>query len=430
MPLLRLSTEIRDRLRYSPSVRHAMARWLLRRVPSDSGDTDSISRSIIHLCRATRQAQTEPLMVRIEQEIEKRVRLIGDRKVNWSQLTGDWKAGQMEKAVVLKPYVGPRERGVVLVSFEYQWARMMGITNLKEFAQRYLLVQAPTWSPPHNLANTLFPAQYPHRRIVTLISNAQDVKIFPRLSSKYQVVPLYASSWVNPALYQAVDFESKDIDIVMVANFSQYKRHFALFRALRDLPPNLRVVLVGQASGGRTRAMLLREAALYGVAERLEIRESVPDEVVVDTLARSKISLILSMQEGSCVAVVEAMFANTPVGVLEDAVVGSKSFVNEHTGRLLRHRDLGSQLADFLANAHRYSPRKWALDHGWDCHGSTAILNQALKEKALAEGEEWTQDLAVHHWRPDPILVDPQDQARMASSYQDIRERYRMSLGK
>ena len=44
MPLLRLSTEIRDRLRYSPSVRHAMARWLLRRVPGDSGDTDYIAR--------------------------------------------------------------------------------------------------------------------------------------------------------------------------------------------------------------------------------------------------------------------------------------------------------------------------------------------------------------------------------------------------
>ncbi|MEI9811573.1 MAG: glycosyltransferase [Acidobacteriota bacterium] len=240
----------------------------------------------------------------------------------------DWKTDRIEKAVVLKAPAGPRERGVVLVSFEYQWARLMGVQNLQEFARSYLLVTAPTWSPPHALENTLFPAQYPDDRIVTLISNQQDCLIFPALSPKFQVAPLYASSWVNSDLYQPVPFAEKDIDIVVLANFGTYKRHFALFEALRQLPEHLRVVLVGQPVEGRTSKALLAEADLYGVRNRLELRESVTDAVVVDTLRRSKISLILSMQEGSCVAVAEALIANTPTGVMEDAIVGSKAFIS------------------------------------------------------------------------------------------------------
>jgi hypothetical protein len=42
----------------------------------------------------------------------------------------------------------------------------------------------------------------------------------PRLSPKWHVVPLYASNWVNPDLYSPVPFAIKDIDIVMLANFS------------------------------------------------------------------------------------------------------------------------------------------------------------------------------------------------------------------
>ena len=429
--LARSRISLSDYGRYSPSVRRWLATWQFRRVKSASaGDSpQACAQKLVELCRVARLADTLQQELEIEKEIHRQVRSIGSHSVDWSKLTASWKTDRIEKAVILKPYVGPKERGVVLVSFDYQWPRLLALPKLEEFVQRYQLITAPTWCPPHAVENTLFPAQYPDRRIVTLISNTRDEAYFPRLSPKFQVVPLYASNWVNPELYQPVALEEKNIDIVMVAGFGAYKRHFALFQALRELPPNTRVVLVGQPSAGRDREDLLREAAYYGVRDRVELRESVPDAVVVDTLAHAKIGLILSRREGSCVAVMESIIANTPIGVLEDATIGSKAFVNEHTGMLLRSENLGAQLKQFLDRFKSYSPRQYALEQGWCCFGSTKKLNQALRQMALHAGEQWTEDIAVHHWRPDPQLLHASDRQRMEMEYQDVEQRFGLQLG-
>ena len=427
--LQRIAISGRDTLRHNRPLRQLVARTQFARIGSMPDSPQEVAQSVGQLCRIARLAQTEELSKRIEQELIRRVQHIRTAKLDWPSLIPAWDPGLIEKAAVLKPYIGPRERGVVLVSFEYQWARLLGMPNLAEFAERYQLIVAPTWSPPHSIECTLFAEHYPDRRIVTTISNEMDLKIFPRLSPKLHPVPLYASNWVNPDLYPAVEYKDKDIDIVMVAGFGTYKRHFALFDALRHLPAGIRVVLVGQPQTGRSREVLLGEADAYGVRDRIELWESVPDHVVTETLARAKISVILSMQEGSCVAVVESMIANTPVGVMRDAIVGSKAMVNQDTGRLLDHEGLAEQLQDFLAKSATYSPRRRALEEGWCCYGSTKKLNAALKQSALELGEAWTQDIAVHHWRWDPTLLHGSDRERMAPSYQELSERFGITLG-
>jgi glycosyltransferase involved in cell wall biosynthesis len=403
--------------------------WWRYRVFGDAGTVQSLAT----LCRIAciSGASSTGFRRRVEHEISKSAQQCKNIQVRWPSVIDSWKPGIIEKAVVLKPYLGEQERGVILVSFEYQWARLMGLERLEDFAMRYTLVAAPTWTPPHCLANTLLPAQYPGDRLFTLISNSLDCETFPRLSPKWRVVPLYASNWVNPDLYRPVPFAKKDIDIVMLANFAPYKRHSSLFRALREIKKDIKVVLIGQPSGGGTAASLRQQARRYGVEDRIEIRESVTNEEVADGLARAKISLILSRQEGSCVAVVESIFANTPVGLFRDAIVGSREFIDpQHTGRLLDHHNLAAQLSDFLEHADRYSPRQSALDEGLCCRGSSATLNRHLKESAIAAGQRWTRDIAVHHWNPDPLILDPADLEDLRADYEEIRARYGMTLGK
>ena len=430
--LSRLALENRDRLRHSRTARQLIARTLfikMGKARSDASATD-IARSIVELCRIARIAQTEELMLTIEAEIQRRIKALEGRPLDWGEWTPSWNTGQIEKAMVLKPWVSERERGVVFVSFEYQWARLMGMAKLPEFARRYALIVAPSWSPPHTIETTLFPALYPDSRIFTIISNVMDVRILPRLSKKFCVVPLIASNWVNPDLYQPVPFAEKTIDIVMLAGFGIYKRHFALFQALRDLPPTVTVVLVGQAVQGRTAKTLYEEARLYGVQDRFELRENISDEALTRTLAQAKVSIILSNQEGSCVAVVEAMAADTPVGIYEDAIIGSGAFINQHTGRFFKREGLGAQLRDFLAAAESYTPRQWMMENGVGCHQGSAALNRALKDAALQTGEEWTRDLVVHHLRPDPILLRPEDRAALDSEYEEIRSRFGVRIGR
>lgn len=348
--------------------------------------------------------------------------------VAWERYSPKYGIGQIQLGVVLKAPVSAREKGVVLIAFEYQWARLLRSEHLAEFAANFDLVLSPTWTPPHAMMTAVFPDFYPGQRIFTLISGEEDKAVFPRLSEKYRVVPLLASNWVNPSLYEPVEFGAKDIDIVMLANFSRYKRHFALFSALQEAPERLVACLAGRPWGGITADRMWEMARTYGVADRIEIIEGASDVQVRNLLARAKVSLILSRQEGSCIAVAESLFAGTPVGLLEDARVGSKVFINGKTGVLFKHRGLGRQLADFVASAHQFQPREWALEHGISCFGSTRVLNDILCQEQVREGLPWTADIAVHQWSPEPRLTRAEDRERLRPVYTYLREKLGISI--
>lgn len=417
----------KDRLKFSPLLRGLLCRQELftHRLPA-ADDPQGLARSIAHLCAVARRAPGPELQARIEERIHERLRLLDPSKVDWREFDRGVEDPRAGKAAVLKPYVGPREKGVVFFSFEDQWLKLLRHTNLHAFAQRYTVVVSPTWSPPHHLVNFLFPKAFPGP-VFSLLSNRKDLEHFPRFAPNYVMVPLFASSWVNPPFYKHVAMADKDIDLIMVANFGTYKRHHALFKALRHMPERLRVLLIGQEQDGRTVETIRGEARAYGVQDRFTIRCNVTNEELADSMTRARVSTILSRREGSCVVVVESMFANTPVGLLESAEIGSKYYINEHTGRLLRDRYLAEDLTAFIAQAGSYQPRQWAEQH-ITCVHSTAILNEVLKKYALEHGDEWTQDIALMCWRPDPQVVRAEDAQRLEPARLDIQERFGLIL--
>jgi glycosyltransferase involved in cell wall biosynthesis len=426
--LRKLKIQAEDTLRYNPGIRNLLASSiLLKSRKIQPSNTSEAAHNIHKLCQAARLAPSEAMMLKAEAAIERQIQAVDPAQVPWGDFFSDFTQPAIGKAIVLKRYVGERERGVVFLSFDNKMVQLAKARDLDEFTKRYTIVLSPQWCPPHSVATYLFPHLY-RDRIVCLISNTRDLTYFPRISPKYTMVPLFASSWVDPRKYNPVSFAEKDIDIFMLANFAKYKRHHAFFRALQDLPREYRVVLNGQRERGRTKETLLAEAKAFGVRDRFEIRENVSDMELHDNFVRAKTSLILSRREGSCVAVIESMFANTPVGLYEDAEVGSRAFINEHTGCLLRHENLGAQLKQFVEGSSRFSPRKWVMDNGVDCVSSSRTLNQALKRQALDSGCEWTEDIATLCWRPDPVYYDTADYHRLLPSYQDIQQRCGVSI--
>lgn len=389
-----------DRLRFSPLVRSALYRFRLhraRRNRSTSGP--EAAQRIRDLCAAARLAET-PAQLGIVESI---LAGIGPAAFAPTELLEGDTDRKIPKAIILKRYdPDTGERGAIFISFEYQWARLLLGNDLDEFARRYALVVSPTWTPPHSLVNWGFPRFYPDS-IHCLISNQSDLETFPRLSPQYRMVNLYASSWVDPGLFKPLPRPVRDIDILMLANFGTYKRHHVLFKALRKLPRDLRVVLVGQPNGSRTAEVLLREAEAFGVRDRIELRQRVTDEEVVELLCRSKVSLINSKREGSCVAIVESMFANTPVGLLEGAQIGSAAFINARTGVFLRESHYASDLESFLERADDFDSRGWCLENGLSAQASSVCLNGILKADALADGRAWSRDIVPFHWRPNPV---------------------------
>lgn len=424
--LKRWAVEGEDCLRYSPRVRRWLSRWQwLSHAYTKPADDQARARSLRALCAAARLAPPEIGLRRLEQ-IREQLRGLNPVAVDWSEFVPDLEKRRIGRGVFLKPYVSEREKGVLFISFEYEWFRLLKHCNLEDFSRRYMLVLAPS-GDPHNLINYVFPSVYPDT-IFTLISHPKEMDVLPRVAPNYVPIPLYASSWVHPGLYRPRPRPQRDIDMVMVANFAKFKRHHALFKAIREMPPSLRIVLIGQDQDSRNADTILSLAACYGVRDRFRLLQNARYEVVVDALCRSRASVILSRREGSCVVIAESLFADTPAALLENAEIGSRVFINPSTGRLLREGNLAKQLMDFLDESDRYSPRKWA-ENNISCFRSSAILNDIIKTHMLAAGQEWTCDLAPLCWRPDPCLVEAEDRERMAIAQEDVRQRFNLEIG-
>jgi glycosyltransferase involved in cell wall biosynthesis len=424
--LKRCAMEGEDRLRYSPRVRRWLSGWQwLRHAYANPAGDQARARSLRALCAAARLAPPE-VAGRHMERIHEQVRRLDPAAVDWSEFIPHLDTRRIGRGVFLKPYVSEREKGVLFVSFEYEWFRLFKYCNLEEFSRRYTLVIAPS-GDPHNIINYVFPTVYPST-IFTLISHPEEVDILPRIAPNYVVVPLYASSWVHPGLYNPRPRSQRDIDLVMVANFAKFKRHHALFKAIHNMPASLRILLIGQDQDSRTADTILSTAACYGVRDRFQLLSNASYEVVVAALCRSRASVILSRREGSCVVIAESLFADTPAALLENAEIGSRVFINPSTGRLLREDGLAAQLVDFIAESDRYSPRAWAEEH-ISCFRSSAHLNDLIKHHMLAAGQEWTCDLAPLCWRPDPCLVAPEDRQRMEIAHEDVRQRFNLEIG-
>ncbi|MGP0064393.1 MAG: glycosyltransferase [Isosphaeraceae bacterium] len=363
----------------------------------------------------------------MEDRILRRLEQLDVTRLEWKEFVPDYERHAVESAVILKPQVSEREKGVLFIARPNHCIRFLSLRNLDEFARSYALVIAPTWSPSHSLFSYVFPKSYPDT-VFSLIANARDVETVPRLSKNYRVVPLYASSWVNPDEFRPLPHRERDIDMIMVANFSRFKRHFALFKALRKMPPHLRVMLIGQDQDGRGPDAIYQEARYYNVHKQLAIKVNVPRRELVESLCRSRVSLILSRREGSCTSVAESLFANTPMGMFEDAQVGSRAFINESTGCLFKHGDFSAQLRDLLARATEYSPREWA-ERNISCHRSTTVLNEAIRSHLQETGQEWTRDIAPFCLDQVPHLILAEDQVRMQATRDDLKDRFGFEIG-
>src|SRR5262249_3036816 len=204
-------------------------------------------------------------------------------------------------AILLKPPVSPQEKGVLHVAFEEQWLRLFRRDHAAAVARRYDLLLGPSWSPPIDLPLLLAVKLWPGR-LYTLPGNHDAAPAMAALSDRLCLVPLLASSWVDPAAFEPHLGGPKEYDLVMLANFHPVKRHWLFFHMLRRLPRRYRVLLLGVPLEGRTEQVLRDEARAFGVADRFELKLKPSREELLRGLCRSRASVIFSRQEGSCIA--------------------------------------------------------------------------------------------------------------------------------
>jgi hypothetical protein len=330
------------------------------------------------------------------------------------------------KSLLIKEPGPHGEKGVLYMAGEDNLARLLVHHDARRFLAEYLLVGASSSSPADFGLLAGF-AGLSDDPLFIGISNPADTEAYAVLHPTVAALPVMACDWINPGYYSPRPQEHRAIDILMVANFLPVKRHWLLFQALRDMRADLRVVLIGIRTPTRGEAELRAEARAFGARQELEILTNASIDTVTAYQCNARISVILTQREGSCVAVTESFFADTPVAMMRGCHVGSRAYINDHTGVLLAPRRLAYQLSAFLERSAEFRPRQWAMEH-ITCFHTSARVNATLRDHCLGRGQPWTRDIRPMCRRYVASYVNSADERELKPALDQLRERHGIDL--
>lgn len=416
---MQLKLQIGDTLRNSSAVWKLHAVWLRLK----SSTQPKAEEKLLTLAQSYRRWPSHSVERRLAPWLTpERAAIWREKRIGWTRYRQQLASEKLTKSLILKAPGADGEKGVLYVSFEYNWLRLLQHFDLRRLLEEYLLVGASSWSPPD------FPAHWALAHVgpdpvFMQISNPSDKELYARFDHGIRPLPIMASDWINPDFYEPKPHHQREIDILMVAGWSLVKRHWLLFRALRKMSHHLRVVLIGQDADGRTANDVLREAKAFGVADRIQMIQDASIDEVTKHQCNSKTSIILSAREGSCVVVAESLFANTPVAMMQNVHIGSRAYVNAQTGALLHADTMHLQLSEMMERSASFSPRAWAQANITSAR-TTEKLNGILRDYSREQGLPWTRDIAPMCWRPDPIYAQIADNERLQSAYATLQERH------
>ena len=298
---------------------------------------------------------------------------------------------KINRSAVIKPYVSEREPGMLVVSFESELGKLALARSLGEFEKHYRVLFLPSWQPFYSKELSVFDSRVTKPYFI-LPSSLMDGALVESYSTKSEFLPFHAASWVNADCYQEPKAD-RDIDLIMLANFSRRKRHWRLFELMKELPQSVRCVVAGVSMGRRTRESVLAEAKLFGVGGRVSVIEGASDAELRELLRRSKLFCAMSIKEGSYIGVVEGLMAGVPIAMVRGARVGSRAYVNRETGFFIDdNRNGAKQLAAALERAGELAPQDWAKRE-ISAQVNCKKLGDALRAWSMRNALQWSEDI-------------------------------------
>jgi glycosyltransferase involved in cell wall biosynthesis len=230
----------------------------------------------------------------------------------------------LSRSIVLKAPKSPEEKGILLLTFEYNWVRLLlnaSNEQIRWLNENYYMVLSSSSSPTNYGALAFALARLTGTLFVQLC-NLDEADRIRRFDPRLRPLPMMPCDWLNPDFYHPKPMPERSRDLLMVSFFAPVKRHWEFFALLAKLPEDLRVTLVGQTDGVRNKEDMIRIARHMGVKQDLEIHQSIPIERVTEIQCDSKVSVIMSRREGCCVAAVESLFAGSALAMRADAHIG------------------------------------------------------------------------------------------------------------
>ena len=331
----------------------------------------------------------------------------------------------LSRSMILKAPKPSGEKGVLLMTFEYNWARLlMGVPepDFRWIDEHYDLVLSASWSPTDYALLGLVLSRV-RGTVFVQSCNYGEIATIERMHPRLKCLPTLPCDWINPELYRPKPFAERTTDIVMVANWGEFKRHWDFFRALAGMPRDLKIVLIGQREPGRSQDDIRCLARAFGAQQEIEIHESIPIDQVAAHQCNAKVSVIMTRREGCCVAAVESLFAGCALAMRADAHVGPLAYINERTGKKLRTGHIAEDLMILLRETAGLHPQQWAAEN-LACNVSRQKANATLKAAAELRGQPWTQDIVQPQWRPHPTFAEETERESLRPAYHELHRRF------
>ena len=282
------------------------------------------------------------------------------------------------------------EKGVIVLEYTVRFDLFVALFDYERIIKDYYIVLEPCWAGYCDPSILMFIGS--KADIIVQAPETRDFELLERLNCNLKPIMLGSSDWIDSDLFSAPPSGSpRPYDLVMVANWAKHKNHRKLFAALERVRHRpLSLLLIGIDWGGRTAEDILAEFRQFDLSHlTLEVKTSIPAREVARHLGESKVFLLLSEKEGSNRAIVEALFADTPVILYEHFVGGAKGKVTPATGLLSSFEDLGATIDRALDMRGQFTPRVWAMAHTGSANARVK-LDARLAELAASRGEPWT----------------------------------------
>jgi len=323
--------------------------------------------------------------------------------------------------VILKsPDDATGEKGVILVMYHEGIEAVAAVFDLEVLATRWQFVlETSNWGAQDGRFLPYIGADVD---ALVMAPRAEDFAFFERLGTNLVPIRVGSGEWVDPAVFVPKPEDEPFLhDVVMVASWDPLKRHATLFDAIAALARRgrrLSVCLIG-VPGAMTREDVAAMATARGLGEQVTIHEKIPHAEVARLVARSRVSVLLSRQEGSNRAVYESLFVGTPAVVFADHKGIDLGHVNARTGRLARDAELPDALAAVIDGRAAFDPAAYAREELGYANAARKV-NDALKRLAAAKGRPFTREIVGKRNAPNLRYVEPGVYARFAADYDGL----------
>ncbi|MGB3209622.1 MAG: glycosyltransferase [Desulforhopalus sp.] len=314
--------------------------------------------------------------------------------------------------LVLKPFVGPQEKGVLFIQYNDSFKKLAAIYDIERLAEKYRFVLEPSTWGYQDVVFMLFNGL--PTDVVVEAQYAPDYDYINSLQSNLVPIRLGAGDWVDFNLFKKIPDEEKLFDLIMVASWQKLKRHDLLFQALSKIKNKIgKIALVGYPAGGRSLCDVQKDAMGYDVHRLIDYFEQIPPSKVAKLVSQSRASIMLSKREGANKGIYESFFCDVPVILTSENVGVNREHINDSTGVLAPDSNLSESILEILQDHKQFSPREWAITHTGYVE-STKKMNAFLQKKAVGCGEIWTNDIffkknctnAMYVYEHDRLIAD------------------------